>query len=354
MLLAELCLQVIPKLRLNALVERVTIRTEVNWTISVVHDNNSHFRLGPSLCEDDFLLPHILISELHILPDWHVDMSVDVVKLPSSPHLYAFKRVHPAQYLLRTCDDDSTEPLLEQAKFLAQIDSPFIIKATALVIDTRREFRGYIMPYCPARSLSYIFSTRRPDHCTVLEPLHTSHSSSVSQSPSVQDSHSGSVARLNWSLKHAWAIDIVSGIATLHDLGLYWRDVKLENILLCKDGQCRLIDVPSGGEYTLLYAPPEYSVVSDTPFTPLPSFPMTAPQTIFPLGLVLWALSEEIGRFERSDNYVRPCLIWDDGCVGSAPIWYRELTESCLAEAADDRPTAQTVLKALIGRYTVD
>src|ERR1700742_1292243 len=98
-------------------------------------------------------------------------------------------------------------------------------------------------------------------------------------------------------------MQIICGVVTLHKDSSYCGDLKLDNIrvLLGPNGHLCLTDVAPTPGYT-----PEYLALEITFRRPA----LTAERDIFALGLILWALSEEISSFERSDFSSAPTLVW--------------------------------------------
>jgi serine/threonine protein kinase len=82
---------------------------------------------------------------------------------------------------------------------------------------------------------------------------------------------------ISWKVKLAWATDVAASVAWLHAQAIVWGDLKTENILLCTDGHCRLIDYCPGG-WTPPWCPPEAQPLG---------WEGTAEGDVFALGLVL-------------------------------------------------------------------
>ena len=137
-------------------------------------------------------------------------------------------------------------------------------------------------------------------------------------------------------------MEATTGVSILHENGTCSGDIKLDNILLGQDGHLILIDVAPQDAYTERYIPPEFQgllEISD-------ELPMTESRDIFALGIVLWQIAEEIGRFDREDQFASPCLEWTEG-QEATPQWYRNLVDSCVETCADKRPTARQVLEVI-------
>ncbi|KAG5649301.1 hypothetical protein H0H81_004768, partial [Sphagnurus paluster] len=152
--------------------------------------------------------------------------------------------------------------------------------------------------------------------------------------------------KLSWPLKLTWAIEATSGVVDLHASGGAGCDIKIENILLGRDGRLKLIDVAPQIGITERYAAPDaYKTWSKNLENP-PLF--EAPTDVFALGLVLWQITEEVSRFERPWQELQnsPRVVWGTRPDGT-PQWYRDLVESCLEDNPKNRPTAKEILDVL-------
>lgn len=129
----------------------------------------------------------------------------------------------------------------------------------------------------------------------------------------------------------------MSGVVTLHQVPVFSGDIKLPNILLGPDGHLCIIDVGPTDGFTESYISPEQWEEGK----------LTEARDIFALGLVLWALSEEVSLFERADVRKFPRLPWHEN-KGSAPNWYRKMVESCLQKDPQTRPSAKHILECLL------
>ncbi|KAJ7092845.1 hypothetical protein B0H15DRAFT_947667 [Mycena belliarum] len=118
-----------------------------------------------------------------------------------------------------------------------------------------------------------------------------------------------------WSVKLAWAKDVAAAVAWLRAQTPFWGDLKTANIVLCTDGHCRLIDYCPGGRR------PRHT------------------RDVFALGLVLWAIAEEVGSFEREKQDASPLSPWSL----HTPRWFQALVRSCFEIEPDRRPSARAV-----------
>ncbi|KIK71707.1 hypothetical protein GYMLUDRAFT_52706 [Collybiopsis luxurians FD-317 M1] len=238
----------------------------------------------------------------------------------------------------RRLDESST--FASELSFLAGMsESSFLIRPSAMVVDDERSLRGYLVPYHPASSLRDVFGSR--------------HSETVTLFPSPNSRLTDNICQpISWKLRMIWATDVASALAFLHRQDIYWGDLKNENVVLCRDGHCRLIDYFPDG-YTPSWCPPEMKQIAD-PDTFVDHLQAmirarTPQRDVFSLGLVLWAIAEEISNFEREPEFSLPIPTWT--LRAAVPQWYRDLVSMCLIEEVHERPTALDVLKSLTSHF---
>ncbi|KAF9071515.1 kinase-like domain-containing protein [Rhodocollybia butyracea] len=339
------------KLNLNNTAEHVTLKTGDDEQIII---DVRPFRLG-CLLPQGMNHPTILLSELRRQP-YDIYTDVDVVTLANesgnNTH-YAFKQLSFLDDRFGSHSSYSyaeINPLLEQAQFIFTHPLPFIVHPTALVIDSSGDFRGYLMLFHPAQSLNKVLERLVIPMKPSLE-LDCKHAASLTPADhdiisTAQNEEAGRESypmALQWRLKLAWVLDIVRAINALHGAGICCGDIKLENIVLCVDGHCKLIDLlPRDLGYTIAYLAPEATAIQQSTEDD-PEHALTFPRDVFAVGMLLWALAEEIRSFERKDPLFSPSLIWSS----STPLWYRELVERCIAQEPEDRPPVQSVLEIL-------
>ncbi|KAF7311959.1 Protein kinase domain-containing protein [Mycena indigotica] len=218
------------------------------------------------------------------------------------------------------------DDLFSAATFFASLPgSDHIIRPTHIVVDESDRLRGLLMNYHSAGSLlHFYFSIYPPRPMMKLIPFGAD---VPTLSPGVF---------IPFDVKLAWAIDIVAALAWLHAQGIFWGDMHAGNVVLCDDGRCRLIDYfPDPRAWAPEWAPPELKSMSAQ---------ITRERDVFQLGLVLWAVAEEIAYFRRDVPFVRPSLPWRD----ITPVWYSDLANSCLETEPSDRPTASNIHTLLL------
>ncbi|KAJ7825848.1 kinase-like domain-containing protein [Mycena olivaceomarginata] len=222
--------------------------------------------------------------------------------------------------VLKTPKEPEAEPDFALAvKFLiALADVDFLIRPTQIVLDTSNVLRGFLMDYHPASSLQLV--------------IRSLHRKGPKLSSAPEQETPAVTVRIPWSVKLAWTTDIAAAVVWLHSQGIYWGDLKLDNIVLCTDGHCRLIDyVP--GAWTVAWCPPECA--RQEMHAP------TADHDVFALGLLLWSLVEELPTLEEC---TRPTPGWGSNTCE----WYGQLVDLCLRNQPQERPSAHYVYETLV------
>ncbi|KAJ7604935.1 hypothetical protein DFH06DRAFT_1487370 [Mycena polygramma] len=140
---------------------------------------------------------------------------------------------HPLYLVTRNDRNDCLVQVFKEAVDYAPVDVSFfaglppadiLLPPTHVVLDDLGWFHGILLDYHPATSLKSVLG-------------------------------SGTTAGLPWTVKLVWACDIAAGIAFLHSKGVVWGDVKTSNVILCKDGHCRLINYCPEGSTAAWYRP---------------------------------------------------------------------------------------------------
>ncbi|KAJ7438665.1 kinase-like domain-containing protein [Mycena galericulata] len=212
---------------------------------------------------------------------------------------------------------------LEFATRLPEVD--FLLRPTHLVVDEAGLLHGMLSDSHPASSLSITMKRLHPlaVGCRRWPPAIT---------PSV-----------SWSVKLGWATDVAAAVAWLHAHSIVWGDLKTDNVVLCKDGHCRLIDYIPGG-YTLGWCPPEAKAT-------LPLWVGSVEGDIFDLALVLWCLATEVPTVDTGEEEnVRLPLEWTAG----TPEWLQTLVSSCIEDDPACRPSARHVYETLVAAASDD
>ncbi|KAK7007844.1 kinase-like domain-containing protein [Favolaschia claudopus] len=260
---------------------------------------------------DSILLSVVALSSLrctHALswaPNVFLVKSVNVSETDSSDEIRVFKT------------SNGEESLAQNAEFMTRLPQvEFLLPPTHVVLDDAGGLHGLLLDHHPATSLRLVLYNLNPDAETlVLRPATRGLS---------QDTDNLPVPSVSWSVKLGWCTDTAACLAWLHSQQIFWGDLKTDNIILCKDGHCRLIDYSPGGR-------------SD-------AWSASAAGDVFSLGLVLWSVAVEVDYFEREDSeFVSPLLLWNE----ETPLWFRTLVSSCVDDDCSMRPLARSVYERL-------
>ncbi|KAJ7712269.1 kinase-like domain-containing protein [Mycena metata] len=292
----------------------VTIETHVDGGLLITHELKP-LEKGEVLSAP-FPLPVVALSSLRATH-----------RFENYPHIFVVNTITPEHTGISVfkafADAIAVNVTVRDVEFMSRLPVvDFLLRPTHVVLDGGAHFRGFLMPYHPASSISQSLS---------------SNSGLVLQRGSNENGSPVNVAAsIDWSVKLAWVTDIGASVAWLHTQAVFWGDLKTENIVLCHDGHCRLIDYVPGG-MTVLWCAPEMERSA-------PLQQPTAEGDVFALGLVLWAVIMEVGTFQRQVDYVSPGLVWNS----EIPPWFQRLSISCLEHTPALRPSARCVYDALV------
>jgi len=245
---------------------------------------------------------------------------VQIIRRQPGSHIGRVLKVHLSDYdrdwmIYKSCGlfpqkDLYLKEMLKEVEFMAQFDCAFIIRPSNLVISEdggQERFHGYLIPYHEMGDIASLISKAST-------PIAS-------------------------SLKLKWASQIATGVAFLHERGMYWGDVKLANIVITGSEDACLIDVSPNGGHTKLFLAPEMRL------NPLFS-KVTGPRDIWALGALLWHLWEE---FDEQSEVDELSFEWrENEKASAAPSWYRDLAHSCLSHDPNGRPTALEVRDTLL------
>ena len=314
--------------------------------VSVLPRNLPEEKTYPQIPDTLAAVSRVSISLLRKCPVQTLHFHIDIVTIAGdlAESWYVFKRYG----IPLDRGDVPMGVLLSEIEHLSRLQSPYIIKPVFLVTDDSNSlFRGYLMPFMPAGTLVDVFDDLLMEETMIHEPVLLHPKLLQMFSPASDENAAAtkpSISKLSWPLKHTWSIEATRGVVALHDSGIRSGDIKLDNILLGRDGHLQHIDVAPQDGYTELYIAPEFDLSE-----PGIIFPLSEARDIFALGIVLWQIAEETGRFEREDSSRPPALVWrsDSEGRGSTPQWFRDLAASCIESDAAKRPSARHILDAL-------
>jgi serine/threonine protein kinase len=142
-------------------------------------------------------------------------------------------------------------------------------------------------------------------------------------------------ASLPWHRREKWAKQIVSGLADIHESGFVQGDFTLSNIVIDEDDNALIIDINRRG-CPVGWEPPELSRFIDS--GQRISMCIGVKTDLYQLGMVLWALAEEVDEPERVERPLPPVF---DGI----PPYYRDIVQTCLRERPQGRASAKELLR---------
>lgn len=308
----------------------------------------------PSIPDSLAYIPVVPLSDLRMCLVSTLHPNIDIVTRTGdiTESWYAFKR-----YAIPLEKQDlSMDVLLSDVEHLSRLDSPYIMKPSFVVTDTSDPslFRGYLTPFMPAGTLEDVFeellvkgitacTTQILSDITSVKPFEVDIFEERERRTAATMKQATSPPNLAWSLKHTWAIEGARALATLHNSAIYSGDVKLNNILLDRNGHLRFIDVAPQEGYTDPYLAPEFHALACDV-----DLPLTEARDIYAFGIVLWQIAEEVGRIDVEDPSKAIDLVWrSDSISGSTPHWFRDLATRCVDSDPTKRPSAKFVMDVL-------
>ncbi|KAF9008506.1 kinase-like protein [Hymenopellis radicata] len=221
--------------------------------------------------------------------------SVDVVAY--NGNRYVFKYASAPAFGIPTAEYEASVRLREDLAILLIPRSPFIISPSHIVFSNSPQgellFEGFLTPWCPLGTLADYIETQP---CLELEE------------------------------KLQCVLDVALGIEVLHRHGIFWGDLKLENVGLRAHLQPVLIDFAPSAFGTVVYAVPD---VMDAPAThPTPA------RDVYALGVLMWGIWHHKNPLSQPLTEAK-LLPWD----ADAPAFYMDLSRSCLQAIPNERPT---------------
>lgn len=142
---------------------------------------------------------------------------------------------------------------------------------------------------------------------------------------------------LPWPRRESWAKQIVQGLSEIHEAGFVQGDFTLSNIVIDEHDEAKIIDINRRG-CPVGWEPPEISKLVES--SQRISMYIGVKSDLFQLGMVLWALAEEIDEPERQK---RPLSLRNAG--PDIPQYYRDLVANCLSPKPRYRSAAKELLQ---------
>ncbi|KAK5138206.1 hypothetical protein LTR08_004902 [Meristemomyces frigidus] len=142
-------------------------------------------------------------------------------------------------------------------------------------------------------------------------------------------------SELPWHRREKWAEQIVRGLSDIHEAGFVQGDFTLSNIVIDDDDNAQIIDINRRG-CPVGWEPPELGRLIDS--GQRIGMHIGVKTDIFQLGMVLWALAEEVDEPERIERPLPPVM-------RSIPSYFRDIIDSCLSARPQDRTPANRLLR---------
>lgn len=141
---------------------------------------------------------------------------------------------------------------------------------------------------------------------------------------------------LPWSRREKWAKQIVNGLADIHEAGFVQGDFTLSNIVIDEDDNAQIIDINRRGCPVGWESPELGRLINSGQRI---SMCIGVKTDLFQLGMVLWALAEEVDEPER----VEKPLPVDE--LDSIPSYFKDIIRTCLNRRPQGRKSAVQLLE---------
>ncbi|KAF7297165.1 Protein kinase domain-containing protein [Mycena indigotica] len=308
---------------------RVIMKTLEDGSMNLQATSHKHHYVGKTL-SDSVVIDRVPLSAFRLVSRHKNSFVIHQVVMASDWETHKVLK-QSAQI----GDGMQNNDLVKELEFFVSLPHcDHLVRPTQAAIDESGCLRGMLMDYHHAGSLMEYYLDHRPTDAwsfVSLPPF----------APEATPPPLNDALLFPLEVKLAWARDIIAAIAWLHERGVFWGDLNLNNVVLCNDGRCRLIDYyPDPYAWTPKYSPPELGNRIQT----TPEQPLTPERDAFLLGMTLWALFEEVIFFSREVEWVRPCLPWRDNTLR----WFVDVVESTLAADPAERVTVKNVQDVLL------
>ncbi|KDO19015.1 TKL protein kinase [Saprolegnia parasitica CBS 223.65] len=151
------------------------------------------------------------------------------------------------------------------------------------------------------------------------------------------------------------ALDVIQGVAYLHEKQILYCDLKPENVLVTENGRAKLADFGISQQSTRgdakLEGTPQYMAPE---LTGIPAAAPSYASDVYAFGILLTELDANTGEVPYR-HYGYSCFeLWPQVRGGlrpelrdDCPPWFRELAVNCMATLPGDRPTVSTIIDTL-------
>ena len=138
-----------------------------------------------------------------------------------------------------------------------------------------------------------------------------------------------------WHRREKWAKQIVQGLSDIHEAGFVQGDFTLSNIVIDEYDNAQIIDINRRG-CPVGWEPPELSCLIDS--GQRIGMCIGVKTDLFQLGMVLWALAEEVDEPERVERPLPPVH-------NRLPSYFRDIVDACLSTRPQGRLAANRLLR---------
>ena len=145
--------------------------------------------------------------------------------------------------------------------------------------------------------------------------------------------------KLAWKRRERWAKQIVEGLSEIHEAGFVQGDFTLSNIVVDGEDNAKIIDINRRG-CPVGWEPPEVGALINS--SQRISMYIGVKSDLFQLGMVLWALAEEV---DEPETQPRPLSL--NNSAKGIPEYFQHLVDICLSS----QPQARLSAKELLARF---
>ncbi|KAK4499099.1 hypothetical protein PRZ48_009611 [Zasmidium cellare] len=262
----------------------------------------------------------------------HVHVREDANEIISYPSISLFNHVQCPRFNENTLDFDSH---LSGFVYKVRLNGRVVIKKEIPGPDTVDEFLYEV------NALDALLGT---DNVVQLEGLVTDDRGELVKGLLISYASQGALvdmiydfrgtSQLPWHRREKWAKQIVNGLSDVHEAGFVQGDFTLSNIVIDEDDNAQIIDINRRG-CPVGWEPPELGKLIDS--GQRIGMCIGVKTDLFQLGMVLWALAEEVDEPERVE---RPL----PDVFEEIPEYFREMVRSCLSEKPQGRVGAKQLL----------
>ena len=265
----------------------------------------------------------------------HVHVREDANEIIQYPSISMFDHVRCPRFNEAIIDFDSH---LSGFVYKVHLGDRTVIKKEIPGPDTVDEFMYEVNALdasCDSENVIKLEGLVTDDHGTIVKGLLISFASQGAVVDMIYDFRKSS--QLPWHRREKWAKQIVNGLSDIHEAGFVQGDFTLSNIVIDEEDNAQIIDINRRG-CPVGWEPPELGRLIDS--GQRIGMCISTKTDLFQLGMVLWALAEEVDEPERVERPLPPV---SEGI----PSYFRKIVSMCLG----DRPQGRSSAKELLRRF---